>query len=202
MSNFQVTDSTVDVITRGLIKYRLVTHAAADSIGAEIKRINALALTFNADGEPIDGAEADASYPYSRRPFERKVKRTALDGAIRCWQYQVRNIDTDSMPVAQLVQRLYEKNLAKINGINPDYDPAAETADGYWDVDDTDEGRNSVMIRSREEREEENRARLAERMAALQAERAANPQGSDDESVDDEDDWDDDESYDDDDDES
>jgi len=189
MSNFQVTDSTVDVITRGLIKYRLITHASADTIGADIKRVNHAAVL----ADPDSAASPDYDAAYERRPFERKVKRMALHGAILCWQYQVSNLPgVTELPVYRLVQRLYDKNLGKIQQAQPNFDPAAEPAEGevtYWDVPESDEGRASVMIPSREQREEANQARLAERMAALQAERAANPQSSEDEDMDDESEW-------------
>jgi hypothetical protein len=178
-----VSNSTIDVITRGLIKYRLISHASADTIGSELIRLNHFSEYATEGG----GDTPSNFYPYTRRPFVRKVKRVALDGAILAWQEGITGIGgTDRMPVVALVERLQDKNLARIERENPDYVgiPA--------DVEDTDEGREAIMIRTREEREEEARARLAERMAALAAERAANPTSSDDEDTDDEDEWDDD----------
>lgn len=178
-----VSNTTIDVITRGLIKYRLITHATADAIGSELIRLNHLA---SADDE--GHGPAAIFYPYLRRPFERKVKRAALDGAILAWQAEIVGLaGSESMPVVQLVQRLHEKNLDRIQRSDYDY-----TSDTPVDVEDTDEGREAIMIRPRSVREEENRQRLQERLAAAAAERAANPQNSDDEDLDDEDDWDDD----------
>jgi hypothetical protein len=181
-----VSTTTIDVITRGLIKYRLITHAAANAIGSELIRLNHLAESGLADHPDDERNTVAAFYPYTRRPFERKVKRVALDGAILAWQENTIGLNgIENMPVTALVQRLYEKNLDRIR--NQDWDFESAPAD----IEDTDEARTAIMIRSREERQEENRLRLAERMAAAQAARAANPESSNDEDMDDEDEWDD-----------
>lgn len=185
-----VSNSTIDVITRGLIKYRLCTHAAANTVGAELIRVNHLAVNHaTVDGvNPVEVNLVAAEFcQYDRRPFERKVKRIALDGAIRCYLTQVEDYDlADIMPVIVLVKRLAERNAVRMGETD------SPGGLGYGDVEDTDEGRAAVMIRTREEREEANRIILQERMAAIAAERAANPTSSDDEDYGDEDDFDDD----------
>jgi len=211
--SFMVSTATIDVLTRAAYKYKLVTRGTCDMLGAELIRLNAIAciesgVTETADGEPF-GIPVVATY--TRTPFARKVKRTAIDGAVRCWIEQVGNsaIVTTS-PAFKLVNRIKMVNDQKLGLVTygPDvYDEDDQyvsrgeriTADpephDFWDIVDTEEGREAVMIRSREVRQAEQRAILEARMAerAATQETEARRQAVDlDESYDDEDEWEDD----------
>lgn len=205
--SIMVSTATIDVITCAAFKYKLVTRGTCNMLGAELIRLNAIACLEA--GETVDPPMvAD----YTRTPFARKVKRTAIDGALRCWIEQVKDsaIVTDSAAY-KLVQRIKLVNDQKLGLVSygPDvYDEYGEflsrgeriIADapehGFWDIVDTDEGREAVMIRSRDERMAEQRAileaRMAERAATQEAE-ARRAAVDLDEDYDDEDSWDDDE---------
>lgn len=211
--SFMVSTATIDVITRAAFKYKLVTRGTCDMLGAELIRLNALAcieagVTQTADGEPF-GVPVVATY--TRTPFARKVKRLAIDGAVRCWLEQVAASEiVTTSPAFKLVQRIKMKNDQQLGLVTygPDvYDEYGEylsrgerivaepEAHDFWDIVDTEEGREACMIRSREVRQAEQRAILEARMAEREAERetAARRQAVDlDESYDDEDEWDDD----------
>jgi hypothetical protein len=184
---FQVSDATIDVITRAAIKYRFITHGTGNMLGAELIRLNALACVEAGVTETADGGEFTVPVvsTYVRTPFPRKVKRAAIDGALRCWLEQVSGSTTvTESPAYKLVQRVKAKNDLKLGLVSylPDvYDEDGEfisrgeriTAEpddhGFWDIVDTEEGREAVMIRPREAREAEARERLAARQAEYAA---------------------------------
>ncbi|MCJ7726393.1 MAG: hypothetical protein MUP76_08425 [Acidimicrobiia bacterium] len=198
----QVSNTTLDIITRSAFKYRVITRQAADMFGSELQRLNLLAM---ADVEP--DVETPDMVNYVRTAFERKVKRNAIDGALRCWIDQVKDLPGITDTAAwKLVQAVKAKNDVKMGLItmtpavyNEDGEwvsdgeriVAAAPDHGFWDAPDDD--RDSVMIRSREEREAEQRrvmeARMAEREAAIAA-RANDPADDDSEDYSDEDEWD------------
>jgi hypothetical protein len=175
-----VTDATIDVITRAAIKYRLITHGTGNTLGAELIRLNAIAVAES--GTAIDVPVVSG---YVRTPFPRKVKRLAIDGALRCWIEQVEGSTTvTESPAYKLVLRVKAKNDQKLGLISygPDvYDEDGEfisrgerivaevEAHEFGDVPATDEGRDAVMIRPREVREAEARERLAARQAEYAA---------------------------------
>lgn len=187
---FMVSTATIDVITRAAFKYRVITRSSADMLGAELIRLNALAT-----------GEGGTIVAYVRTPFERKVKRAVIDGAIRCWMAQVSGVENIRETATwKLIERVKAKNEDRMGIVSytPDvYDENGEFISrgerqvevpnhDFWDVTDRDD--EALLIRSREARDAEAAAVLAARLA----ERRAANESSADEDYDDEDEWDDD----------
>ena len=203
------THTTLDIITRAAFKYRVITRQAADMLGAELSRLNRLATAE-------DGV-APVLVNYTRQAFDRKVKRNAIDGALRFWIEQVQGIEgIEDTAAYKLVLAVKAKNDQKMGLVTVTfgddvYDEDGEwlsegeitrtVADppehGFWNVADDD--RETVMIRPREVRQAEQRAILEQRMAEREVERQAEQaqrqaaMAADEDDDSDEDEWDDDE---------
>ena len=183
------TTTTLDIITRAAYKYRLVTRGSTDLLGAELLRLNMLAVE-HADRECVTPTLVE----YTRQTFPRKVKRTAIDGALRFWLEQVADLPgIAECPAYQIVVKAKDKNDDRLGLVTFDYGEDVYDEDGdwvsegevtrlvaspplhsFWNVSNDD--RDSVMIRPREEREAEQRAIMEQRMAeraAILAEREA-----------------------------
>lgn len=129
MSAYLVSDPTIDVIVYAAQSYGIITPASADVFGQSIKRQNQYALHVRY-GDPMPLV---TEYRYT--PFQFKVRRRAIDGCIRCWEYQCSEFDgVEGTAISQLVQAVYTLNRCRLV-MDTTFNPEA-SVHPYWGVTD------------------------------------------------------------------
>lgn len=174
----RVNHAVIDVILTAALKYKIITNHAATLLGRDLLRMNAASMD---QGVHVDAADATHADRYRFRRTPRKVKRVAVDAALRCWAANSTHAPgyrgSQERHLMGLVQ---ERNLHAARTTAEEMRAQGTAEDGtplYWNFDDVED----AMIRS-----------AAQRAAARQAELRAlglDPD-NDDDSTDDED-WDD-----------
>jgi hypothetical protein len=143
MSAYQVTDATIDTIVAAAHKYRVIRKSSATVIGQAVKRQNTYALTVRYPADTDTPALLLAQPDYTYTPFPRYLKRAAIDGAIRCWQYQCGEFaGVDQTAISLLVAEVKDRNRNRILDRDPDHDFIGGS---HWDVAD----RDTVMVAPR-----------------------------------------------------
>jgi hypothetical protein len=156
MSTYVVTTDTVDVIVQAAIKYNVITRHSADVVGQAIlaQNIRSVATRYPDvlvnGGMPgpltLSGHVPHITNPlgYTFTPFERKLRRIAVNGAIRTWAYQCAEFEGHAnTEISRLVALVNERNTNRLLINDPDFDPASDEAAEWGDVTD----RDAVMLR-------------------------------------------------------
>ena len=111
MSAFLVTNDTIDLIVQAAYKYRVIAKRQRTMFGQQLWQANQQSLheQYPSESEPT---YSNALWAYSSfTPFPRKLRRTAISGAIACFGYQ--SSDSQSWAtseVKRLLDVVEEKN--------------------------------------------------------------------------------------------
>jgi hypothetical protein len=122
MSAFMVSPETIDLIVQAAFKYKVVTKRQRTLFGQTLWQANQQSLSerYSDEVEPTYLHAVDA-YP-AFTPFPRKVKRTAISGAIACFEYQ--SCEAAGWATSE-VKRLLDI-VAEKNALSAGYEPTTQ----------------------------------------------------------------------------